>query len=182
MVCGGRNRDAVLEWVGVLDTLLLFVFPFAMALAAATDLLTMTIPNRLSLAFAAAFLVAAPAAGMSGYDVLMHLAAGSVMLLAGILLFSMNLLGGGDAKLLAAAALWLGFDPLVMFLAYVAVFGGALALAILAYRSVPAAALPLPEWALRLHGKGTPMPYGVAIAAGGLAIYPTTAWYPAFAA
>jgi prepilin peptidase CpaA len=166
----------------VLETLLLFVFPFAMALAAVSDLLTMTIPNRLSIGLAIAFLVAAPVAGLSGHDVLMHFVAGAITLVAGFLLFSMNFLGGGDAKLLAASALWLGFDPLILFLASVAVFGGALALAILAYRSVPAAALPLPDWMLRLHGKGAPIPYGVAIAAGGLAVYPTTAWYPALAA
>jgi prepilin peptidase CpaA len=64
----------------------------------------------------------------------------------------------------------------------VAVFGGALAVAILAYRSVPAGAFPLPDWAARLHAKGEGMPYGVAIAAGALAIYPSTTWYAMLAA
>jgi prepilin peptidase CpaA len=112
---------------------------------------------------------------------LSHLAAGSLLLIVGILLFSLGWVGGGDAKLLAAAALWLGFESLVPFLAYVAVFGGALAIAILAYRSFPATALPLPGWAARLHAKGGAMPYGVAIAAGALTIYPTTGWYAALA-
>lgn len=165
----------------MLEYPLIFVFPFAMAFAAALDLLTMTIPNRLTLALAGAFFVVAPIVGMSGHDFLTHLGAGAAMLLAGIALFSFNLLGGGDAKLLAAAALWLGMDPLVVFLAYVAIFGGALALIILAYRSIPASAFPLPEWALRLHTKGGGMPYGVAIAAGALAVYPTTVWYTSFA-
>ena len=155
---------------------LLFVFPFAMAFAAATDLLTMRIPNRLTLGLCAAFLLIAPVAGLSWQDILSHLAAGSCMLLAGILLFSLGWVGGGDAKLLAAASLWLGFEPLVPFLGYVAIFGGALAIAILAYRSMPAGALPLPGWAARLHHKGEGMPYGVAIAAGALAIYPSTGW------
>lgn len=165
----------------MLDNPLIFVFPFAMAFAGALDLLTMTIPNRLTLGLAAAFFVVAPIAGLSWHDLLTHLAAGSAMLIAGIALFSLGWFGGGDAKLLAAAALWLGLEPMTMFLAYVAVFGGALALAILAYRSVPAGAFPLPHWALRLHAKGGSMPYGLAIAAGALVVYPTTAWYAAFA-
>jgi prepilin peptidase CpaA len=103
------------------------------------------------------------------------------MLLAGIVLFSLGWVGGGDAKLLAVASLWLGFEPMVLFLGYVAIFGGALAIAILAYRSVPAGALPLPGWAARLHAKGEGIPYGVAIAAGALMIYPSTNWYAALA-
>jgi prepilin peptidase CpaA len=164
-----------------LQYVLLFIFPFAMAFAAATDLLTMTIPNRLSIGLAAAFLVVAPIAGLGWQEILSHLAVGSCVLLAGILFFALGWVGGGDAKLLAAASLWLGLEPLVLFLGYVAIFGGALALAILAYRSVPAGALPLPVWAARLHTKGGGMPYGVAIAAGALVVYPSTSWYAALA-
>jgi prepilin peptidase CpaA len=159
---------------------LLFVFPFAMAFAAATDILTMTIPNRLTIGLALAFFVLAPIAGLGWQDILSHMSAGAALLLVGILLFSFGWLGGGDAKLLAATSLWLGFDHLLMFLTYTAAFGGALALAILAYRGAPAGALPLPGWAARLHTKGEGMPYGVAIAAGALFIYPVTIWYTAF--
>ena len=158
---------------------LVFVFPFAMAFAAATDLLTMTIPNRLSIALSAAFLLIAPLAGLSWQDLLSHVAAGSLMLLAGIVLFSLGWMGGGDGKLLAVASLWLGFEPMTLFLVYVAVLGGALALLIMAYRKWPAGALPLPNWALRLHAKGEGMPYGIAIAAGALAVYPSTQVYAA---
>ncbi len=165
----------------MLENVLLFVFPFAMAFAAVTDLLTMRIPNLLTLGTAAAFLVVAPLVGLGWQEMLMHLAAGAAMLLVGMLLFSLGWAGGGDAKLLAAASLWFGFEPLVLFLGYVAIFGGALAIAILAYRRAPAGALPLPDWAARLHAKGEGMPYGVAIAAGALTIYPTTSWYAALA-
>jgi prepilin peptidase CpaA len=151
-----------------------------MAFAAATDLLTMTIPNRLSIGLCAAFFVLAPVAGLGWHDILTHVAAGSAALLAGILFFSLGWLGGGDAKLLAAASLWFGLDQLVMFLAYVAAFGGVLATLVLAYRSTPATAWPLPGWAARLHTKGEGMPYGVAIAAGALVVYPATNWYAAF--
>ena len=159
---------------------LLFVFPFAMAFAAATDVFTMTIPNRLNIGLALAFFALAPIAGFGWQDVLSHMGAGAAMLLVGILLFSLGWLGGGDAKLLAAASLWLGLDHLLVFLTYTAAFGGALALAILAYRNAPVGALPLPGWAARLHTKGEGMPYGVAIAAGALFVYPATIWYTAF--
>ena len=164
----------------MLEYSLALIFPFAMAFAATTDVLTMTIPNRLTSGLCAAFFVLAPVAGLGWQDVLSHMGVGSAMLLAGMLLFALGWLGGGDGKLLAVASLWLGFDQLVMFLAYVAAFGGALALAILAYRSAPVSALPLPGWAARLHTKGEGMPYGVAIAAGALIIYPATSLFAAF--
>lgn len=170
-----------LELAGVLHYALLFVFPFAMAYAAALDLLTMTIPNRLSLALVAAFFLIAPLAGLAWQTILIHLAVGSGMLVLGIALFAFGFVGGGDAKLLAAASLWLGLEPLAPFLGYVAVFGGLLALAVLAYRGLPAGALPLPGWAARLHAKGEGVPYGVAITAGALAVYPTTHWATALA-
>lgn len=156
--------------------LLLFVFPFAMAYAAALDLLTMRIANSVSLGLVGAFLVIALIAGMPAQEMLLHLAVGAGLLVAGMLLFSLNLVGGGDAKLLAAAGLWIGYEQLVPFLLYVTIFGGALALLLLAYRRFPAAALPLPTWAARLHAEGEGMPYGIAIAAGALAIYPLTSW------
>ena len=164
----------------MLEYSLALIFPFAMAFAATTDVLTMTIPNRLTSGLCAAFFVLAPVAGLGWQDVLSHMGVGSAMLLAGMLLFALGWLGGGDGKLLAVASLWLGFDQLVMFLAYVAAFGGALALAILAYRSAPVSALPLPGWAARLHTKGEGMPYGVAIAAGALVVYPATSLFAAF--
>jgi prepilin peptidase CpaA len=164
----------------VLEHSLIFVFPFAMAFAAATDLFTMTIPNRLTLGLGVAFFLLAPIAGLGWQDILSHMSAGAAMLLAGILLFSLGWLGGGDAKLLAAASLWLGFDQLAMFLTYTAAFGGALALAILAYGGTPVSVFPLPGWGARLHTKGEGMPYGVAIAAGALFVYPATSWYAAF--
>ncbi len=97
----------------------------------------------------------------------MHLAAGAVVLLAAIALYAVGGFGGGDGKLLAAAALWIGFEGLVTYLAFVSIAGGVLAVAILIYRRVPAVeALPIPDWALKLHKQGTGIPYGIAIAAG----------------
>ena len=72
----------------MLEHSLVFVFPFAMAFAAVTDLFTMTIPNRLTLGLAVAFFLLAPIAGLGWQDILSHMAGGATMLLAGILLFS----------------------------------------------------------------------------------------------
>jgi prepilin peptidase CpaA len=157
-------------------SLLLFVFPLAMAYAAAIDLLTLRIPNGVSLAIAAAFLVVAPIAGIPVQQMLVHLGVGASVLIAGMALFSLRLVGGGDAKLLAAASLWMGYEQLLPYLVYVTIFGGVLALLMLAYRQTPAGALPLPDWAVRLHKPRTGMPYGLAIAAGALAVYPLTPW------
>src|SRR3954471_12119338 len=93
----------------VIETALLVVFPFLMAYAAASDLLTMTIPNRLCAALVAAFGVLAVAAGLGWSDLAGHLGAAAATLVVTFTLFAFGLIGGGDAKLAAATALWLGF-------------------------------------------------------------------------
>jgi prepilin peptidase CpaA len=165
----------------VFEYALLLVFPAAMAFAGAMDLLTMTIPNRISVALVVAFLVAAPLAGLSGEAWMSHLAAAALVLAAGIGMFAVGWLGGGDAKLMTAAALWIGLDDLLVYITLMAILGGALALLILAYRRLPATALPGPGWAMRLHESGTGMPYGLAIAGAALWLYPQTFWFQALA-
>jgi prepilin peptidase CpaA len=145
-----------------------------MLYAAAMDVFTLRIANGLSIALIAAFFIIALVAGMPAQQMLVHLGVAVAVLLANVLLFYLRLVGGGDAKLLAAAALWVGYEQLIPFLVYVTIFGGALALLLLAYRRMPAGALPLPGWASRLHNQGEGMPYGVAIAAGALLVYPLT--------
>lgn len=162
----------------MLQFALFLLFPAIMCLAGSMDLFTMTIPNRITLGLAAAFVVALPFSGLDAMGVASHLGAGLLMLVVGIFMFTRGWLGGGDAKLLAAASLWLGFEWLFPYLIYVAMTGGTLVTAILLYRS-----LALPEilcrqpWAVRLHTAGGGIPYGIALAAGGLWIYPHTAWF-----
>ncbi len=158
----------------MLDYPVLLLFPAALMIAAVSDVLTMTIPNRLSLALIAAFPIAAFMAGLPMATALMHLAAFAIVLVLCFGLFSVNLLGGGDAKLLATSALWIGMDQLLPFVVMVTLFGGALAVLILAFRRLPVSALPVPEWTLRLQKSGGGIPYGLAICAGGLYIYPKT--------
>ena len=109
--------------------------------------------------------------------VLNHLGAGFLLLLISFAIFACGWIGGGDAKLMAATALWLGFDHLLPFLLWTAILGGGLALLVLTYRHVlPPVWLLGQSWALRLHDPKQGIPYGIAIAAAGLVVYPNTIW------
>lgn len=158
-----------------LASVVLMVFPVAMAFAAANDLLTMKIPNRIPMALVAGFVVVAFLTRMPLDVFAMNLAIGFAVLAATFSLFAFNLLGGGDAKLIAAGALWIGAAHIIDYLLLTTIFGGVLCLAILAYRRwVPSTAIALVGWASRLHTDKGPVPYGIAIAASALAVFPTT--------
>jgi prepilin peptidase CpaA len=161
----------------VLDAIRLILFPAAMAFAASSDLLTMTISNRLTLALAGGFAVLAFATGMGLHDVGLHLAAGGIVLAIGFGCFAMGWIGGGDAKLAAATALWFGFEHLMNYLLYASLFGGALTVLLIQFRTLPLpAALAKQPWIMRLHEKGAGVPYGIALAAAALIVYPDTDW------
>lgn len=163
----------------VTDAIRLLVFPALMAFAASSDLLTMTISNRLSLALTAAFFVLTVTTGMPLAVLGMHLAAGAVVLVVSFGFFTQGWIGGGDAKLAAATALWFGFDHLLEYLLYASLFGGALTLMILQFRKLPLPGLLARQpWIQRLHEDEGGIPYGIALAAAALAIYPNTGWMP----
>lgn len=146
-------------------------------MAGSMDLITMTIPNRISLFLVAGFLALAPFVGLTPGQYLAHLVSGGAMLAIGILMFSQGWIGGGDAKLAAATALWLGFDHLVVYLLYASIFGGVLTLAMIRFRLMPLPqALAEQEWLKRLHRLDGGVPYGIALAAAALLIYPDTPW------
>jgi prepilin peptidase CpaA len=164
----------------ILDIARLLLFPALMAVAAASDLFTMTISNRVSLTLAAGFVALALFGGMGGYDILWHVGAGATVLAVAFVCFTMGWVGGGDAKLAAAAALWFGFGHLVNYLVYASLFGGGLTLLLVQFRQWP---LPYPfagqAWLLKLHAKDSGIPYGIALAIGALMIYPETEWIKA---
>ena len=161
----------------ILDIARLTLFPALMAFAAASDLFTMTISNRISLALAAGFLVLAPLSGMGVYDILSHVGAGAAVLTAAFICFTLGWIGGGDAKVAAGAALWFGFGHLLNYLVYASLFGGALTLLLLQFRQWPLPyTLAGQAWLLRLHAKESGIPYGIALAIGALTIYPDTDW------
>jgi prepilin peptidase CpaA len=159
------------------DVIRMFLFPALMAFAASSDLLTMTISNRVSLLLIAGFFVLALVTGMNAGEVLSHVGAGLLVLAVTFVFFARGWIGGGDAKLAAATALWLGFDHLMPYLLYASILGGALTLLLLQFRSLP---MPLfligREWAERLHHKQGGVPYGIALAASALLVYPETGW------
>jgi prepilin peptidase CpaA len=161
----------------ILDIARLLLFPALMAFAAASDLLTMTISNRVSLALAAGFLALAVLSGMGPHDMLSHIGAGAAVLVVAFACFAMGWVGGGDAKIAASVALWFGFGHLLDYLLYASLFGGALTLLLLQFRQ-----WPLPHafagqgWLLKLHDKDSGIPYGIALAIGALMIYPETDW------
>lgn len=155
--------------------LIIVVFPLAMAFAAAYDLFSMTIPNWISLILIGGFILLASIIGLSWSSIGLHVALACGALIVSFTLFSFGWIGGGDAKLFAATCLWLGPEQMLLFTVYAALLGGALTLAILIVRS-----LPLPEalgsqgWISRLYDASQGIPYGIALAAAGLIIYPHT--------
>ena len=108
---------------------------------------------------------------------LMHVGAAAAVLAVTFVFFARGWIGGGDAKLAAATALWLGFDHLLDYLLYASIFGGVLTLAMIRFRLMPLPqALAEQEWVKRLHRLDGGVPYGIALAAAALLIYPDTAW------
>jgi prepilin peptidase CpaA len=159
------------------DAIRLLLFPALMAFAASSDLFTMTISNRLSLALAGGFALLAAASGLAWPVVGMHLAAAALVLVVSFVMFTRGWIGGGDAKLAAATALWFGFDYLLDYMIYASLFGGALTLLLLQFRKLPLPqVLAKQEWIQRLHDQAGGVPYGIALAAAALTVYPHTGW------
>jgi prepilin peptidase CpaA len=138
--------------------------------AAVQDLRTMQIANGFSLAIVALFAVFSTAGLVSGQipisSVAMAVASAALVFAAGAAAFAAGAFGGGDVKLLAAVSLFAGADHVLDFLTVTALVGGALGLAILSGvpvgQSVGTGGTTVPA---RLR-RG--LPYGPAIAAGGL--------------
>ena len=160
--------------IHLLQIALLMVFPALVIAAAVKDLTTFTIPNWIAAGLVAGFAAFALEAGLPWQVVAADAAVGFAALVAGMAMFALRWVGGGDAKLFAAAALWLGLAPAVTYLFYTAFAGGLLALTLLGLRSAPARAV-LPAWFARLTEPGGAAPYGVAIAVGALAAFPQSA-------
>ena len=159
---------------------LLLVFPALAVIGGLKDLTSYTIPNWISLALIAAFFPAALISGAPLGDVGLCLAAGLGALVLGMGMFAAGWIGGGDGKLLAVCALWLGWPAIMPFLLYTGLAGGALTLGILMLRSgwfTPIIAGG-PVWLRNLSKDGGDLPYGVAIAVGALAAFPEGALFP----
>ncbi|TRO95641.1 pilus assembly protein CpaA [Glycocaulis profundi] len=151
-------------------------FALLMLLAAWTDARAYTIPNWISGAIIALWPLGAFALGLTWAEAGMSLLTGLAVLAVMIGLWAPGWIGGGDAKLIAAGALWFGWPGAVTFILLAGVCGGVLALAlVLARRFAPAMPGMKAEWmADGVLAQGSPAPYGIAIAAGALWAIPFT--------
>lgn len=152
-------------------------FVGAMVWAAIADVVTLKIQNRLVLLLLTSYSVLAVVSDMSWLSIGQNVIVGAFILIGMFALFSFGWIGGGDAKLAAVVALWLGMEHTLAFVLTTAVFGGALTAILIQVRLLP---LPIQclrtPWIVRLHAPETGVPYGVAIAAGGLINFPATHW------
>jgi prepilin peptidase CpaA len=144
-----------------------------MAMTATNDFLSMTIPNRLSVILVVSFLCLAPFSGLGVMDIGWHLLAGLVVFAAGFALFALRVMGGGDAKILAASAIWYGWTAsTITYFAYVGLFGGLLSVLVLLLRAnanfIIVSRLPVPATMMQQKK----VPYGIAIGAAAFATFP----------
>ena len=159
----------------MISTLALFIFPVLMAYAASSDLLTMRISNWLVLLLVGAYFALALAAQLSWPDIGISVAAAAIVLVIAFAFFAFGWIGGGDAKLVSATTLWVGFSQMLPYLIYAALLGGGLTLLILAIRRYPLPPwLSRHKWIDRLHDPKSGVPYGITLAIAGLLVYPET--------
>jgi prepilin peptidase CpaA len=162
--------------IHLLQAMLAIAFPALVITAALRDVTSYTIPNWISLALVAAFVPAALALGLPLPVLGLHLGVGVTGLVLGMVMFALGWIGGGDAKLFAAAALWLGWPAAATFAVWTAVAGGGLALTLLSLRSgyLRPYVVTGPAWFARLAEPGENVPYGLAIAIGALIAFPVS--------
>ena len=157
-------------------------FPALMALSASMDLLTFTIPNRLCAVLLLGYLVFAVLLGVPAVDILLNISCALAILIVAFVMFNLGWVGGGDAKLAAATAAWLGWTAILDYGVAAAIFGGILTLIILGARTAPLPAVfGRIDWLARLHNANAGVPYGIALAAAGLMEYPNSSIWAAIA-
>ncbi|MDM7981521.1 MAG: prepilin peptidase [Rhizobium sp.] len=151
------------------------ILPISLVLAALTDFLEMKIPNRIPALLAASFFVVIPFSGFGMIEISWHLAAALMVFAVCFALFAFNVMGGGDAKILTAAALWFGFNTsLFEFLVYTGYLGGVLTILVMLLRAnwdkLATVGVRLPQ-TFMIANK---IPYAIAIGAAGLLAYPSS--------
>ena len=163
------------------ETLILSVFPLMVVTAAISDFFTLKIPNWLNAVIAVSVIPFVLMSDMPMEVFAGHIVAGLVTFVFGFMLFSAHIFGGGDAKMLAACAVWVGWDSLMEFAIITAFAGGALVLAMkiwvfFASRKDHKDMIKNMKWAQNFLSKRPQLPYGIAIATGSVIIFPATWW------
>jgi len=153
------------------------LFPLAMVYAGLMDIVTMTIRNMLVLALVAGWLALAPLAGFSLAELGWSVGVAGVVLVLAFIMFALGWIGGGDAKLAAATALWFSPEQALLYFTYASLIGGLLTLGLLELRTwmLPAALVRVP-WIASLHDRKSGVPYGAAMAPAALLVFPETGW------
>lgn len=160
----------------MLELALITIFPFLVVYGAASDLFSMTIPNRITLALMIGFMVMAFWMKMDWVTIGWHWAMFAIVLTVTFTLFAMGVIGGGDAKLAAGIALWMGWEHSLIYFLVAAFLGGVLTIMIVKLRNVP-----LPNWVLRQEWANRiytteRIPYGISMGAAAIMIYAQTLW------
>lgn len=166
----------------MLHTLSISILPILLIVAAAGDVVSLRIPNWLTITTALLFFPMALLTGMPLSDFASHIMAGLALFAAGFIFFQFGLFGGGDAKLMAAVGLWFGTSQTLPFLFATALAGGALAIVVGIWSMV------LLTWEIHGNGQGLGdfgkkiremkpnVPYGLAFAIGGILAFRETWW------
>jgi prepilin peptidase CpaA len=135
---------------------LLCVLAALLIVAAATDIRSRIISNRLNLTIAVLAVPFWIAAGLSGQAMLLQVGVAVAVLLVFGCCFALGMMGGGDVKLLAALALWLPLGTMAAMLVWMALAGGVLTIGMVAFHK------------LRRNPGQPEIPYGVAIVASAM--------------
>lgn len=155
----------------------LLLFPLLMIIGGVGDVMTRRIPNSLIIGMTVLFLPAALATGMPLWIMSLHFATAAVLLLLGFGLFSFGVVGGGDAKMMAVAGLWLGFPCSILFITFSALAGGLLAAAMGLWFLVTMEGGMHSAWFDKAVAPLKPsVPYGFALAAGAILATPFSWW------
>lgn len=164
----------------VATMLVVAVFPILAVHAAVTDFFSMTIANRVSLGLLAAGIVALGLTDPTLAAFGRHFAAAGLVFAIGFSCFAFGWMGGGDVKFASAIAFWLGWSQLLDFGLWVALWGGGLTLLVLTSDRVLDPLPILKVGFLRRFHEHKRVPYGIALAAGGLQVFAESPWIRVF--
>jgi prepilin peptidase CpaA len=153
------------------------LFPLAIVYAGVMDVLTLTIRNVLVIGIAACWLALAPLAGFGIVEMGWSLGIAALVFALAFGFFAAGWIGGGDAKLAPAMALWFAPEQTLLVFVYASLIGGVMTLLVLQIRArlMPASFYRVP-WIAQLSDRKVGVPYGAAMAPAALIVFPDTAW------
>lgn len=142
------------------------------------DIRKFRITNALNFSFAGSFFIFALLLGMEWKLILGHVTIGAIAFGVCFALFLLNLIGGGDVKLVGATALWLGGPPMYNYIMFSAILGGLVGIILIIARfAAKKFGLPKkPKWLRGILRRKAHMPYGIALGLGGMIALPFADW------